>query len=60
MALTLIRSVSLAYNDPDSAEELYETISDPDIRQEAASMLYGIFRYRHPERAERYRAFTGR
>ena len=60
MALALIRSASLAYSDPDAAEELYEAISDPERRREAASMLFSIFSDRDPERAERYRASAGR
>lgn len=60
MALTLIRSASLAYSEPDVAEELYEAISDPEARREAATMLFAIFEDREPERAERYRATAGR
>ncbi|MCY4011237.1 MAG: hypothetical protein OXG82_00835 [Gammaproteobacteria bacterium] len=56
MAWTLIRSTSVAYSDPDVAEELYEAIDDPEVRRQAASFLSGIFEHRDPERAERYRA----
>jgi len=60
MALTLIRSASLAYSDPDAAEELYDAIDDPEARREAAMMLFALFEDRDPERAERYRAPAGR
>ena len=60
MALTLILTSSLAYNDPALAEDLYETITDPDVRRDAASMLFSTFEDRDPERAERYRAPAGR
>ena len=60
MALTLILSPSLTYIDPDMAEELYKTIADPEVRREAASILFAIFEDPDPERAERYRAPAGR
>ena len=60
MALTLILTSSLAYSDPDAAEELYETIADPEVRQKAAPMLFSTFEDRDPERAERYHAAAGR
>ena len=59
MTLTLIQSAILPYNDPDLAEELYEAITDPEVRRRAAAMLLGIFQERNPERAERYRTAAG-
>lgn len=56
-AATLIQG-NLTYNAPSLAEELYESIADPEARQRAATMLYAFFRNRDPERAERYR-FAG-
>lgn len=58
MALTLISS-ALAYSEPDVAEAMYEAISDPEVRRQAASLLLAIFEDRDPERAERYRAPAG-
>ena len=60
MAWTLIGSTSLAYNDPDVAEELYEAIDDTKVRRNAASFLFGIFEARDPQRAEPYRPAAGR
>lgn len=59
MTLTLIQSGTLPYNDPDLAEELYDAIADPEVRRRAAAMLWGIFKERNPERAERYRTAAG-
>ena len=55
MAVALTQGGMLAYNDPPLAEELYESIADPEARRSAATMLYAIFQNRDPERAERYR-----
>ena len=59
VALTLISS-ALAYREPDVAEAMYEAISDPEVRRQAASLLFAIFEDRDPERAERYRPPAGR
>ena len=58
--LTLFLTSSLAYNVRRWPRTCTKHITDPDVRRDAASMLFSTFEDRDPERAERYRAPAGR
>ena len=57
MTLTLV--ITLLYEDPALSEELYAKLTDAEVRQNAAAVLYRYWQDRDPERADRYRAPAG-
>ena len=53
VAVALI--MSLVHQDTALAEELYEILTHPELREGAAARLYRYWQDRDPDRARRYR-----